>query len=108
MLKDSDQNAEKKPYGYKQLQTKEETKDFTKLKNLEKTIGTFGEEEKDDEESKIVDEETHKQIKELAESEDLQGMQYDLTSERSDIDVRVAVIGNVDSGKSTLVGVLTK
>jgi GTPase len=28
--------------------------------------------------------------------------------ERSDNDVRVAVIGNVDSGKSTLVGVLTK
>jgi GTPase len=29
-------------------------------------------------------------------------------SSRDDTDVRVAVIGNVDSGKSTLVGVLTK
>lgn len=27
---------------------------------------------------------------------------------RDDTDIRVAVIGNVDSGKSTLVGVLTK
>ena len=27
---------------------------------------------------------------------------------RDEFDVRVAVIGNVDSGKSTLVGVLTK
>ena len=29
-------------------------------------------------------------------------------SVRDEFDVRVAVIGNVDSGKSTLVGVLTK
>jgi len=35
-------------------------------------------------------------------------LQYDLDSERNKNDVRVAVIGNVDSGKSTLVGVLTK
>lgn len=27
---------------------------------------------------------------------------------REDNDIRIAVIGNVDSGKSTLVGVLTK
>ena len=30
------------------------------------------------------------------------------TSERDSNDVRIAVIGNVDSGKSTMVGVLTK
>ncbi len=30
------------------------------------------------------------------------------TSERDQNDVRIAVIGNVDSGKSTMVGVMTK
>jgi len=60
VLKDSDQNQEKKPYGYKQMQVKEETKESTKIKNLEKTIGTFGEETK--EEDNILDEETAKQI----------------------------------------------
>lgn len=60
MLKDSDQNQEKKPYGYKQMQAKEETKEFSKLSKLEKTIGTFGEESKD--EDNIVDDETAKQI----------------------------------------------
>ena len=34
-------------------------------------------------------------------------MQENMVSRRED-DVRVAVIGNVDSGKSTMVGVLTK
>ena len=35
-------------------------------------------------------------------------MQFELDQSRNQNDVRVAVIGNVDSGKSTLVGVLTK
>ena len=30
------------------------------------------------------------------------------TADRDSNDVRIAVIGNVDSGKSTMVGVLTK
>jgi len=42
------------------MQVKEETKESTKIKNLEKTIGTFGEETK--EEDNILDEETAKQI----------------------------------------------
>ena len=60
MLKDSDQNQEKKPYGYKQMQAKEETKEFSKLSKLDKTIGAFGEESKD--EDIIVHDETAKQI----------------------------------------------
>ena len=43
----------------------------------------------------------------LADAE-LMTAQMKADMERSDNDVRVAVIGNVDSGKSTLVGVLTK
>lgn len=35
-------------------------------------------------------------------------MQFEIDQGRNKNDVRVAVIGNVDSGKSTLVGVLTK
>jgi GTPase len=35
-------------------------------------------------------------------------LQFELDQSRNQNDVRVAVIGNVDSGKSTLVGVLTK
>lgn len=106
--KDSDHNpeAEKLPYGFSKIQHKEETKDFSKLLKLEKTIGTFGEDLKDDDE--IVDEATAQQIKELADSEDLQQLQYEIDQSRNQNDVRVAVIGNVDSGKSTLVGVLTK
>jgi len=42
------------------MQAKEETKEFSKLSKLEKTIGTFGEESKD--EDNIVDDETAKQI----------------------------------------------
>jgi GTPase len=88
------------------MQQKEETKDFSKLSKLEKAMGTFGEDVKDDEE--IVDQATAQQIKELADSEDLQQLQYEIDQSRNQNDVRVAVIGNVDSGKSTLVGVLTK
>lgn len=106
--KDSDHNpeTEKLPYGYSKMQQKEETKDFSKLSKLEKAMGTFGEDVKDDEE--IVDQATAQQIKELADSEDLQQLQYEIDQSRNQNDVRVAVIGNVDSGKSTLVGVLTK
>jgi len=32
----------------------------------------------------------------------------DTSTDNSSLDIRVAVIGNVDSGKSTLVGVLTR
>ena len=42
-------------------------------------------------------------------SAEFQAASYDMaTSERDSNDVRIAVIGNVDSGKSTMVGVLTK
>jgi GTPase len=89
------------------MQSKEESKqDFSKIKKLESAVGTFGEETKD--EDNILDEDTAKQIKDIAESEDISTLQYDLDVERNMNDVRVAVIGNVDSGKSTLVGVLTK
>ena len=108
MNKDSDQNPEtdKLPYGYSKIQKKEESKDFSKLSKLEKAMGTFGEDVADEED--IVDEATAQQIKELADSEDMQQLQFDLDQVRNQNDVRVAVIGNVDSGKSTLVGVLTK
>lgn len=89
------------------MQSKEESKqDFSKIKKLESAVGTFGEETKD--EDNVLDEDTAKQIKDIAESEDISTLQYDLDVERNMNDVRVAVIGNVDSGKSTLVGVLTK
>ena len=35
-------------------------------------------------------------------------MYSEMQNERDHNDVRIAVIGNVDSGKSTMVGVLTK
>lgn len=42
-------------------------------------------------------------------SAEFQAASYDMaTAERDSNDVRIAVIGNVDSGKSTMVGVLTK
>ena len=89
------------------MQSKEESKqDFSKIKKLESAVGTFGEETKD--EDNVLDEDTARQIKDIAESEDISTLQYDLDVERNMNDVRVAVIGNVDSGKSTLVGVLTK
>lgn len=76
--KDSDHNpeTEKLPYGFRKLQHKEESKDFSKLQKLEKTIGTFGEDLKEDEE--IVDEATAQQIKDLADSEDLQQLQFEI------------------------------
>jgi hypothetical protein len=53
----TDQNPEKKPYGYKQMKP-EETKEFKSLSKLEKTIGTFADESKEDE--ALVDTETAK------------------------------------------------
>lgn len=42
-------------------------------------------------------------------SAEFQAASYDLAmTDRDSNDVRIAVIGNVDSGKSTMVGVLTK
>lgn len=72
----SDQNPEKKPYGYNQIkQVEEETKDFKSLTKLEKTIGTFGDDTKDiKEDDTLVDDITAKQIKEIADSEDLQDL----------------------------------
>jgi GTPase len=51
------------------------------------------------------------EIKEITKSEDFNAHLEEVNSQmaaRQDNDVRVAVIGNVDSGKSTMVGVLTK
>ena len=50
-------------------------------------------------------------IKEITDSEEFKvqvSMMNDQMQVRPENDTRIAVIGNVDSGKSTLVGVLTK
>ena len=47
------------------MQSKEESKqDFTKIKKLENAVGTFGEDTKD--EDNVLDEDTAKQIKDIA------------------------------------------
>lgn len=62
-------------------------------------------------EIKAMHKETNKAIEEIKDSEEFQEQMDKLESSlmvREDSDVRVAVIGNVDSGKSTMVGCLTK
>jgi len=48
------------------------------------------------------------EIRNVKESDEFQDAIFAATSERDHDDVRIAVIGNVDSGKSTMVGVMTK
>jgi len=49
------------------------------------------------------------EIRQIKASAEFQAASYDMaTADRDSNDVRIAVIGNVDSGKSTMVGVLTK
>lgn len=48
------------------------------------------------------------EIRNVKESDEFQDAIFQATSERDHDDVRIAVIGNVDSGKSTMVGVMTK
>ena len=58
---------------------------------------------------RIFNKEEAKEIRRVQTSEEFQdAMLAQATSERDENDVRIAVIGNVDSGKSTMVGVLTK
>jgi GTPase len=51
---------------------------------------------------------TEEEAQEKSEFEDQLDSLNSTMQVRDEFDVRVAVIGNVDSGKSTLVGVLTK
>ena len=59
---------------------------------------------------RIFDREQQAEIAEIKESDEFNQFQLDNAnvSIREENDVRIAVIGNVDSGKSTIVGVMTK
>ena len=59
---------------------------------------------------RIFDKEQQAQIKNIKESDEFNNFQLENAnvSIREENDVRIAVIGNVDSGKSTIVGVMTK
>ena len=59
---------------------------------------------------RIFDKEQRAEIEEIKESDEFNQFQLENAnvSIREENDVRVAVIGNVDSGKSTIVGVMTK
>jgi len=59
---------------------------------------------------RIFDKEQQSQIKNIKESDEFNSFQLENAnvSIREENDVRIAVIGNVDSGKSTIVGVMTK
>ena len=61
---------------------------------------------------RIFDNEQRAEIEEIKESDEFN--KFQLENEKANVnikeenDVRIAVIGNVDSGKSTIVGVMTK
>ena len=58
---------------------------------------------------RLVTKEQATEIRNVQASEEFQDVAYDMaTIDRDSNDVRIAVIGNVDSGKSTMVGVMTK
>ena len=58
---------------------------------------------------RIVDRDQMKEIQKVKASEEFEeALMAQAMQERDQNDVRIAVIGNVDSGKSTMVGVLTK
>ena len=58
---------------------------------------------------RLVTKEQATEIRNVQASEEFQDVAYDMAPiDRDSNDVRIAVIGNVDSGKSTMVGVMTK
>ena len=58
---------------------------------------------------RLVSKEQATEIRTVQASAEFQAASYDIaTGEHNSNDVRIAVIGNVDSGKSTMVGVMTK
>ena len=58
---------------------------------------------------RIFNPEERKELHAALTSEELEKLKFSqVNADRNENDVRIAVIGNVDSGKSTMVGVMTK
>ena len=102
--------AAKKTYD----QLKKEKQEENKKAVMAEANGNFEEEKKISQmnanQVRIFDKQQRAEIEEIKESDEFNQFQLENAnvSIREENDVRVAVIGNVDSGKSTIVGVMTK